>query len=165
MKSPWLFVFLTCLSVALFYVAVGERSFKKGEPVLPMFDETDVFAVTAEQNGRARTFIKDKTGRWTVLEKDGAFVAEGKIDGFVARLKNLKKGGAATVVPAFYAEEGVDESTGCFVTLAREDGTTVASVVIGKSFDENGKTGRFVRLPDDKRSWRVFPDGDFCPHE
>ena len=165
MKSPWLFVFLTALSAALFYLAGGKPLFTKGDAVLPAFDETGVFVVTTEKNGRVQTFIKDKTGRWSILEKDGAFVEDGKIDGFVLRLKRLEKGGAASAVSDFYAEEGVDEATGCLVTLAREDGSTVVSVVVGKSFDEKGRTGRFVRLVDDKKSWRVFPDGDLCPQE
>jgi len=165
MKSPWLFVFFALLSASLFYTADGGRFFKKAGSVLPAFDEADVTVLTSEENGHVQTFIKDKTGRWTVLEKEGAFVSEGKIDGVVLRLKTLQKGGEATAVPAFYAEEGVDEATGCLVTLAREDGSAVAAVIIGKKFDEKGTTGRFVRLPDEKRSWRVFPDGDLCPRE
>lgn len=158
-----LFFFIVCFSGLYGYTVLWpEQKKQTGDFLFPKFDTTIVSAMTIDIHGETYSLLKDKTEKWSLMEKDGVFWPEDETERLIKTLSLLKKDVEATKDKGFYKEEGVDEMPACSVTLFDAEGSSLGTLLIGNRFEESNKSGYFVRFSNEKQSFKTYTDETLC---
>ncbi len=102
--------------------------------------------------------------KWVLTEKDSYPIQVEKIKALLLALSDLEKIEAATSKAELYTRVNVEDVTAkeaksVQVTAKNASGQSLLSIIIGMSKPAKGDSTRreiFVRIPDDKQSWRVL---------
>lgn len=164
MSPRWLILLVATLValVAVFWLSgrpdsdpVGEGV---GEPVVPalsgLVNEIDEMTVTAA-GGEVVATLKRDEDRWQVVEKQGFEADFAALRTLLRDLSEASRVEAKTANPEWYGRLGVSDVSEPDAIGARLDfpGTELPGVIVGKTAP--ARTGQYVRLADDERSWLV----------
>jgi hypothetical protein len=135
-----------------------------GRPLLQDLRIAEVAAIRIVEPKRRLTVERRDEG-WTIAERDGFPADLAKVREFVLKLAALKVGQSDPIGEKDRARLNLDDS-GTRVELAAQDGTALASLVVGKKYwkrepESPAKTpadGRFVGLPAQPREAYLVSD-------
>jgi len=178
MKTRTLFVLLvvTVAVVAAALLAVHRNRASTAAPELPeaffpylLAKVNDVARITLESPD-GKVAVERRGDQWILPEKSAypaKFETVKKALVGLARLKPLEE---KTRNPELFSKLGVEgleegkagDSKSKRITLADEDGNTLASLIVGNSNSRRGKPAFYVRRPEEQQAWLVGGDLDLA---
>lgn len=122
-----------------------------------------VAQIVLQSSDETLTLSHDKeSNQWSLMERSGYAVSPKKVATLLGSLARSKRLQQKTSNPERYGDLGLDDvgaegSNSSQVSLHLADGTTLASLIVGRSRTQ-GTEAHYVRLSDEAASWTASGD-------
>ncbi|MEO1128231.1 MAG: DUF4340 domain-containing protein [Planctomycetota bacterium] len=149
---------VTLVVVAAAGFVLSSRASQRAAMSLDLFfprlaDDVNAAAVVTIEDGTGLIRLERADGRWVSMTNDGYPVQVEPLKQLLMALSQLRPLEPKTDDPARYGQIGVvspgEGRNTVSVTVLDQDGTTIAALLLGN----RAAVGRFVRVPDEARSW------------
>ncbi|MCB2155836.1 peptidylprolyl isomerase [bacterium] len=119
----------------------------------------DVQTIEIQDNAETVT-LEQKDGKWGVVNKGNYTASDSALRLLFVGLGDMEVLEKKTSNPDWYDRLGVqdpteDDAESVKVTMKSGDGSTIASLIVGKPQPGGARDRLYVRKPDDKQSWLV----------